>query len=118
MRRSDVLILIIVLLLPLSGYAQGIFGSGKYSKDGKYITTNNDTTQIVKDRGLKDPRSKFLFDGNSTEELRYSSLEEASLDINAMISTIKKDQDALQMDIGSLAYGLAMKNIASRDAEK
>lgn len=119
MNISKYILLISLILLPVLGYAQKI--------GGKYIVTTGDTTQIVNSvSGLRSPDAKFLFKKNNAVSdsilanmtSDYSSLEEALMDVNSLISTVEKDQIQLKTGNTGLSYRLSKMNLESMQKEK
>ena len=119
MNINKYILLISLILLPVLGYAQKI--------GGKYIVTTGDTTQIVNSvSGLRSPDATFLFKKNNPVSdsilanmtSDYSSLEEALMDVNSLISTVEKDQIQLKTGNTGLSYRLSKMNLESMQKEK
>lgn len=119
MNISKYILFIGLILLPALSYAQRI-GS-------KYIVTTGDTTQIVNSvSGLKSPDAKFLLKKNTAAgdsvlanmSSDYSSLEEALMDVNSLITSVEKDQAHLKTGNTGLSYRLSKMNIEGMQKEK
>lgn len=119
MNISKYILLISLILLPVLGFAQKV--------GGKYIVTTGDTTQIVNSvSGLRSPDAKFLFKksnavsdsilANMTSD--YTSLEEALMDVNDLISTVERDQTQLKTGNVGLGYRLSKINVDNMLKEK
>ncbi|MFV0330934.1 MAG: hypothetical protein ACK5KL_14135 [Dysgonomonas sp.] len=119
MNISKYILLISLILLPVLGFAQKV--------GGKYIVTTGDTTQIVNSvSGLRSPDAKFLFKksnavsdsilANMTSD--YTSLEEALMDVNDLISTVERDQTQLKTGNIGLGYRLSKINVDNMLKEK
>jgi hypothetical protein len=113
------IILICLFLFPFLGYAQ--------KTGSRYIVSTGDTTRIVnKDYGLRGPSGKFLLEKPrinvdsliANTETSYSSLEEALLDTDNMLSEIERDNAKLNKPNEGLGYRLSKTTIEDMQKDK
>lgn len=120
---KTIILSFVILLFPLFAIAQKNDAWKKI-----YVVSTGDTTRVVNtvNAGLKDPSSKFLFkkpnpvvDSIYGEmKSNYHSLEEATLDINSLLSDLERDQSLLNPKENSLSYRLSRNAIDNIKKER